>query len=210
MIMSKDPDLNAAYDLKGTDSIKELYASWAESYDTGFAAARGYNFHLHVAAGFVEAGGTGPVLDVGAGTGLVGEALTELGVTNIDGTDLSAEMLAVAETKGCYARCFTADITKPLHIADDTYSGVISAGTFTLGHLGPEPLPELVRITKPGGVFAITVNASHWEAAGFAPALDELGDQISDLRKTEVAIYAASADHDHARDRGYIVTFRVT
>ena len=41
MIMSKDPDLNAAYDLKGTDSIKELYASWAESYDTGFAAAHG-------------------------------------------------------------------------------------------------------------------------------------------------------------------------
>lgn len=208
--MSKDPDLNAAYDLKGTESIKKLYAAWAESYDTDFALARGYNFHRHVAAKFVEAGGTGPILDVGAGTGLVGEALAELGVTNIEGTDLSTEMLAVAEAKGCYARCFTGDITQPLPIADDTYGGVISAGTFTLGHLGPEPLSELVRITKPGGVFAITVNASHWEAAGFASALDKLSDQIAGLKKTEVAIYSASADHDHARDRGYIVTFHVT
>ncbi|MEL6688804.1 MAG: class I SAM-dependent methyltransferase [Pseudomonadota bacterium] len=208
--MSKDPDLDAAYGLSGPQSVKELYASWAETYDASFAASQGYDLHRQVAAHFVRAGGRGPVLDVGAGTGLVGEALAALGIKDIEGTDLSPEMLAVAEAKGCYSRCFAADITQPLDIPNDTYAGVTSAGTFTLGHLGPAPLEELIRITRPDGLFAITVNAAHWEAAEFQAAFVALGDKIKDLQKAEVGIYAAGAEHDHAGDRGFVVTFRVT
>ena len=208
--MAKDPDLNAAYGLDGTDSVKQLYANWAETYDAAFAKTQGYDLHRQVAAHFAAAGGQGPVLDVGAGTGLVGEALAALGISDVDGTDLSPEMLGVARAKGCYGLCFTADITQPLDVPDDTYGGIISAGTFTLGHLGPEPLAELIRITRPGGLFAITVNAAHWQAAGFGPAFEALGDLIEDLKKAYVAIYTSGADHDHADDRGFVVTFRVT
>jgi hypothetical protein len=38
-----------------------------------------YRLPAHVAAAFVSAGGTGPVLDVGAGTGLLAEALRAQG-----------------------------------------------------------------------------------------------------------------------------------
>ena len=59
-------------------------------------------------------------------------------------------MLGVAAGKGIYRNTFTADIFDGLPIADDTYDGFTCAGTFTLGHLGPEPLPELLRVAAPG------------------------------------------------------------
>lgn len=206
--MAKTPGLDAAYDLSGPESVRELYAAWADTYDTAFADERGYDLHRKIARYFVGAGGRSPVLDVGAGTGLVGEVLTAQGVRPVDGTDISEEMLAVARAKGCYRRCFSSDITEPLPLADDSYAGIVSAGTFTLGHLGPEPLEELLRITQPGGVLAITVNAEHWEAARFGAAFEKLAPLIDGLHRARVAIYAEGAAHDHAADLGYIVTFR--
>ena len=207
--MAKEPGLNSADALDGVEDVKKLYRDWADSYDSDFAAARGYALHRHVAEAYASAGGAGPVLDVGAGTGLVGEALASLGVSPVEGTDISAEMLEVALGKGCYAQTFVADITKRTDIADDTYAGIVSAGTFTLGHLGPEPLGELIRITRPGGLIALAINAQHWDAAGFGAAFDALGGMISDLRRDPVQIYADGADHDHAADVGYITRFRV-
>ena len=42
------------------------------------------------------------ILDLGCGTGLVGEHLHRHGYTNIDGLDLSPELLQVAQAKGIY------------------------------------------------------------------------------------------------------------
>ncbi|MEL6550682.1 MAG: class I SAM-dependent methyltransferase [Pseudomonadota bacterium] len=206
--MGKKPGLDAAYGLHGPEDVKALYRDWAGTYDTGFVAERGYVLHEVVAAGFVAAGGAGPVLDVGAGTGLVGAALARRGLGPLHATDISAPMLAEAEAKGCYADLFEADITQPLACANSTYGGVVSAGTFTLGHLGPDPLAELVRITRPGGVLAIAVNAVHYEAAGFAAALAALGPRITGLATHSIRIYAEDAAHDHAADLGLLVTFR--
>ncbi|MEM1374008.1 MAG: class I SAM-dependent methyltransferase [Pseudomonadota bacterium] len=206
--MAKKPGLDAAYDLSGPASVRELYGAWAETYDQSFAKERGYTLHREVAEHFVRAGGGGPILDVGAGTGLVGVALAAQGAGPVDGTDISEEMLAVARAKGCYRRCFAGDVTGSLPMADNSYAGIISAGTFTLGHLGPQPLRELLRLTRPGGLLAITVNAEHWTAAGFAEEFDSIAPLIEALERAEVAIYAQDATHDHAADRGFIVTFR--
>ena len=42
------------------------------------------------------------VFDMGCGTGLVGQYLTEFGFKNIDGVDASAGMLERAKEKSCY------------------------------------------------------------------------------------------------------------
>ncbi|MEM6726976.1 MAG: class I SAM-dependent methyltransferase [Pseudomonadota bacterium] len=206
--MPRKPDLESAYDLSSPEDAKALYADWAESYDSGFVAEHGYVLPEEVARGFHAAGGAGPVLDVGAGTGLVGEALAARHVGPLEGTDISAEMLAVASQKRCYARTFLANITRPIDIADGTYGGVVSAGTFTLGHLGPEPLGELIRITLPGGVLAIAVNEEHWHAAGFGAAFEGFGAAITDLAQTFIPIYAAGAAHAHGGDNALLVTFK--
>lgn len=100
--MAEKPDkLDDAYALKTPEDSRRLYADWAASYDAEFAEATGYRLPEAVAAAFAALGGGGPVLDVGAGTGLVAERLSLRGLGPIDGTDISHEMLNVASAKGC-------------------------------------------------------------------------------------------------------------
>jgi predicted TPR repeat methyltransferase len=199
------PDLHDAYALGTPDDSRRLYADWAPTYDEGFARRRGYRLPEAVAAAYAARDGAGPVLDLGAGTGLVGQRLAARGIGPVDGTDISPEMLAEARQKDCYRALIAGDLTTGLGLAPAGYAGLVSAGTFTLGHLGPEVLPSLLPLARPGGLVAMSVNARHWDATGFAAALAAL--DPADLTLDDVPIY--DAGEDHAGDRAYIVTFRV-
>lgn len=201
------PGLDAAYALNTPEDSVRLYRDWAQDYDTDFAQGRNYQLHAHVARAFARAGGTGPVLDVGGGTGLVAEALAEHGVTLIDGLDISAEMLKIAMDKGVYRATFTDDLTKTLSMPDGSYFGVVSAGTFTHGHVGPEALDELMRVSRAGAVFALSVNAGVYTDRGFDAKLAALGAAITEPELQEMPIYGAGTDPAHAGDRALIVVF---
>ena len=206
--MSKKPHLDAAYDLKTPEESLKLYEAWADTYDESFAATLDYQTPRLIARAFVDHGGRGPVLDVGAGTGLVGQELAALGVSDIDATDISGEMLRVAKDKGVYRSLFTADITARMEVGDNTYDGIICAGTFTLGHVGPEGFDELIRIAAPGALFAISINSAHWVNAGFAAKFEALSGQIRDLSFAEIQFYGDKAAGDHANDTGKLALFR--
>ncbi len=207
----KTPDLHAAYALNSPDDNKRLYAEWAGDYDDGFAAREDYQLHIHTARAFVRAGGQGPVLDVGAGTGLCGAVLASLGVGPIDATDISAEMLDQAMRKDTYRDAIEADLTQGIPVPRHSYSGIVSSGTFTHGHLGPEVLPALLRVARPGAQFAISINAKHYEELGFADAfrLLEQG-QIINLSLPEVRIYGDLAAGPNKDDAAYIALFERT
>ncbi|MGI9578112.1 MAG: class I SAM-dependent DNA methyltransferase, partial [Microthrixaceae bacterium] len=154
---------------------RSLYAEWAATYDADLLANRGYVHHLSVVDAFLSGGDPdGPVLDAGCGTGVVGIELRRRGLQEVDGIDLSPEMLDIARTRrtsaahGVYRNLITADLTGAVALPDSTYAGVVSAGAFTHGHLGPDPIEELLRVARPGARFAIGINADHYEAAGFA------------------------------------------
>ena len=203
------PGLNAAYGLETPDDHLRLYRDWAETYDASFADAHGYIAPAQVAAAFMRAGGTqaqGPVLDVGAGTGLVGQMLKGAGL-QVDALDLSPEMLAVAGRKGCYRALIQGDLTTRLDIPDATYDGLISAGTFTHGHLGPEVFDELMRIAKPGALFALGINQAHFAAMGFAAKFQAMGDDICDLTLQTIRLYEPGANGPHANDQGHVAVF---
>jgi SAM-dependent methyltransferase len=150
---------------------------------------------------------------VGAGTGLLAERLREMGFAGeIDGVDLSAEMLARAAEKRVYAGLVRADITRPLDLPR-RYGGIVSSGTFTAGHVGPEALPQLLAVALPGAQVALSINRRVWTSAGFDRALAGLADtgRITALQEIEVAVYgpaAAARDADHAADRALIALFR--
>ena len=148
------------------------------------------------------------MLDVGAGTGLLGEALVRHGVSPIDATDISAEMLSVAKRKGVYRALIVGDLLAGLDLPDASYSGIASSGTFTIGHLGPEPLGELLRLAAPNAIFAMSVNVQHYAEAGFAEALDALGPDIADLHTDEVANYGPGARGAHKDDTCFVLRFR--
>ncbi len=201
------PDLDRAYALKTPQDSVELYNDWAETYDDSFAKSSGYQLPDAVAEAFVRSGGSGPVLDIGAGTGLVGQHLTALGIAPIDGTDISSQMLAEAALKDCYENLFEGDVTQHLDVDDATYGGIVSAGTFTHGHVGPRALEELLRVAKPGALFVLSINAEHFEAHGFAAKFDALEGRIQGLTMHKLAIYSDERTDGHADDQALLAVF---
>lgn len=203
-----DPSLENSYAAQTPDESRRLYDQWADSYDAGFVAQQDYRLPGLVADAFHAAGGQGPVLDVGAGTGLCGARLAELGTGPVDGIDISPDMLARATEKRVYSGLFEADLTKSLPLPDGHYRGIVSAGTFTLGHVGPGAIDELLRVAGPGALLVLSVNARHYQSAGFAAYLAALGRRISAPALPEVLIYGPAADPAHRDDRAFLVTFR--
>ncbi|MDB4111062.1 methyltransferase domain-containing protein [Yoonia sp.] len=206
--MAKNPNVDDAYAMSSPEEVKALYRTWSHSYDVVFSDSQGYQLPRKVAAAFVGAGGMGPVLDVGAGTGLVGGLLRRMNIKDINGIDLSEDMLDVARMKGDYRGLYAGDVTQPLELVDAPYMGVVSAGTFTLGHVGPDALGHLLNIAASGAVFVISVNAAHYVSAGFEAALAEFGDRITGLTIRDVRIYDDRADEKHGNDRALLLVFR--
>ncbi|MDE0615813.1 MAG: class I SAM-dependent methyltransferase [bacterium] len=172
--------LDKAYATDGPEANRELYAEWADTYDSGFVVDSRYVYPQQVAGVFCHgfAHIDEPVLDVGCGTGIVGTELARLGVSVIDGIDLSPEMLAEAEAKThdgrpLYRRLFEADLTGPTELADGAYAGIVSAGAFTHGIFGPETISELLRVARPGARFALGINSAHFVEVGFGDWLEE-------------------------------------
>lgn len=202
-----DYDLDKAYTIDGASDAKALYDSWAATYDSSFGEAHGYVAPREIASLFTALNdGSDPVLDIGAGTGLVAENLPG---RTVDGIDISDGMLKQAAAKGLYRNRILADLTQTLPIKDNVYGGFVSCGTFTHGHVGPEVFPELMRVAKPGALFVCGVIPPVYDGAGFGSrlALMVARKLISPVDFHDIPIYE-NADHDHANDRGLVMVFR--
>ena len=202
--MTDAPDLSAAYALKDAEDARRLYAGWAATYDARFGAAHGYVGPREVARVLAARGAPeGPILDVGAGTGLVGQAVAvALPGAVIDGLDLSREMLAEAEGKGVYRRLIAADLNAPLDLPDAAYAAMTCSGTFTHGHVGPGCLPELLRCLAPGGRLVAATPPAVLDEAGFGSALAGLvaSGAVLPVPFHDAPVYEG-ADHANAADR---------
>lgn len=208
--MADDPDLESAYALETPEDNLRLYKSWAETYDRDFVTAAAYRLPELVARAYVAAGGGFPCLDVGCGTGAVAAAMPDS--TLIDGLDLSPEMLEVARGKGLYRHLIQANLKERLPLEDGQIPGLLSAGTFTHGHVGAEALDELTRILAPGGLAVLSIRDEIWETMGFDQTFTRL---IADRRITaperraeRVYATAEAAPEGHADDLAFITTFR--
>ena len=220
MDKKKPFNVDDAYALETpADSIR-LYGDWAKTYDAEFVETSGYVAFLRVSERLLRyrADIDGPVLDIGCGTGIVGACLREGGIAVVDGIDISPPMLAEAGKKNTpdgdsvYRNLIAADLTAALELPDDQYAGLISAGTFTHGHLGPEPLDELWRIAVPGARCAIGVRTTHYEKAGFSEkfAADVASGLITQPQLIEIKMYSAEADDpEHAHDKAFVVDCQV-
>jgi predicted TPR repeat methyltransferase len=156
---------------RSADEARAWYASWAADYDRDVFATLGFTGSSRIAELLVAAvtDHDGPaalevltVLDLGCGTGAVGERLRDLGVGAVDGIDLSAEMLAVATSKGCYRWLGIADLTDASTLPTGTWAATVSAGTFTSGHVDARAVDGLVAVHAPSGWCAWVVALALW------------------------------------------------
>ncbi|MGL4237451.1 class I SAM-dependent DNA methyltransferase [Tabrizicola sp.] len=200
-------DLDEAYQINGPDDARRLYADWAPTYDESFGTAWGYIAPREIAAILkAEISPNAAILDIGAGTGLVAEHLRGL---TVDALDITPEMLEAARTKGLYRTLMLGDLTKTLDIPDTSYDAIVSCGTFTHGHVGPECFPELLRITKPGAVFACGAIGPVVDSAGFGSELARMvaHGKITPVAWRDIPIYEG-AEHPHKDDRGLVMVFQ--
>lgn len=163
---------NAVYNAKTPEEHKAAYGAWAATYEDAVNES-GYVSPPIVAGMLARHMGdlSGAVLDVGCGTGLSGVALVGAGFKLMDGIDLSPEMLDVAREKNIYRALTPVNLLEPVDIPDNTYAAAFSTGTFTLGHVGPDRIPEVMRLVAPGGFFALTVSEPSWIEKDYETAL---------------------------------------
>lgn len=189
--------LDDAYSLKTPQDNKNLYAKWAATYESDFVANQGYQ-HPKVIAELFDAHlpDLNTVVDIGTGTGLVGQSLSNLrpGLI-IDGIDISPEMLAEASKKKIYRNLYERDLTKSVENVAAPYDALITIGTFTHGHLGPETLLNLFPLIKEDGFFVIAVNEKFFHQQGFLEFLTSHQVRISFMEKVHV-YDESSAHHD--------------
>ena len=162
--------------LRSATSTGELMAAcreWADTYDRDLMDTMGYvapALACEALERYLE-GRDGSILDVGCGTGIVGDILHRHGYRIIDGLDYSKDMLSKASEKGVYRKLLQADLTKAVDIPTHSYDAIISVGTFTMRHVGPDAFHELIRITSPNGYICVTVRMEAWISENFRDAM---------------------------------------
>lgn len=168
-----------SYEAQTKEQLAEAYSLWADTYDID-SASYGYQGPSVAAAAIVKhvPDKTAAVLDVGCGSGLVGEHLEASGYTRVVGVDLSQAMLDVARDKGCYHRLELADVDAlpREQFPDGTFDAAVSVGTFTPNHVGLQGLGETLRVVRPGGLLCLSLRDDFIadEANGFKTELDRL------------------------------------
>ena len=118
------------------------------------------------------------ILDAGCGTGLVGIELKKYGYSNIEGVDFSQNMLDLVP-QSIYKKIEKIDLNKALKFKDNIYDAIMCVGTFTYGHVKPQALDELIRITKNKGFICFTINEGIYEEYGFDNKIKELSNNKS-------------------------------
>tara|TARA_B100000941_G_scaffold63142_1_gene41778 strand:+ start:287 stop:919 length:633 start_codon:yes stop_codon:yes gene_type:complete len=208
--MSSKKGLNDAYSVKTPEDNIKLYKVWASSYDDDFAKKNDYRSPVLISNYYDKYSNKNdvPVLDVGAGTGLIAEVMNKKNTIDIDAIDISPEMLESAKSKNCYNKLIEADLTKNLDIENNYYGAIVSAGTFTHGHIGPNALDELLRVTKPSGLFVITIHSKVYVNQNFEQKFQDINEQITDLTFHEEKAYGNNPDKDHGNDTVFITVFR--
>ena len=181
------PTLHSVLNLDGSpESIRQFYSKWANQYEED-TTHWNYAAPSNILALLQNLPGSGEhsidpanprmrIMDAGCGTGLLARVLKEAGYTNIDGFDLSPEMVEIARQTGFYRHLEgNIDLNAPVKSEwVDQYDCTISIGVFTPGHVPPRALSQLVRMTRPGGLVLVSTRVEYCQSENFREVSDDL------------------------------------
>ncbi len=169
------PTIFKTLHVSNLDELGDLYKNW-DDYENDVIQLAGYVGHLVTTEALLRhlKNKEDKILDAGCGTGLVCNILYNKEYKNIVGVDFSKEMLNRALKKNVYKALSLCDLTQKLKFENNSFDAIVCAGTFTCGHVGPEALNEMVRITKNEGYISFTVRKQEWEASPYEKIIKEL------------------------------------
>lgn len=166
------------YRSQTNEELLTYYGEWAKEYDRELveegnyiAPQQGGNLLSQLVSQDAR------ILDAGCGTGLVGEVLYRNGYSNLDGMDISAEMLEQARQKNVYNLLHQKVMGEPLDFASQSFDAIISVGVFTYGHAPSSSFDELIRISKSQGYIIFTMRMDFYEQSDFKQKMTELEEE---------------------------------
>ena len=168
-------DVQWVYSSKDNRELAERYDQWSMDYEKDLATDFEYlapQMSAEVLAKHVPRDAR--ILDAGAGTGLVGVCLAELGYGSMVAMDLSQGMLDEAQKKQVYEDFHQMVMGETLDYDTDSFDAVITVGVLTVGHAPASSLDELVRVTKPNGYVVFSLRPDVYENNGFRERQGEL------------------------------------
>ncbi len=158
---------------RSVDETRALYRDWSARYDADVLAS-GYATPTRAALALAPlVDRSAPVLDFGCGTGLSGLALRDAGFTDIDGTDITPEMLDLARGKSIY-RSLWLSTPGELNVEPTRYATILAAGVVSPGAAPPETLELLMAVMPSGGHLAFSFNDPTLADQSYTGALDSL------------------------------------
>lgn len=151
--------LNKAYGARDAAGTRRLYDDWAASYEAE-VGENGYATPGRCAAALRahSADLAAPVLDFGCGTGLSGLALKLAGFTCIDGVDLSADMLAIAQEKDLYRSLSQIEAGARFSHRPGDYAAIAAIGVIGSGAAPISVFDTVMEGLAPGGRFVFSFN----------------------------------------------------
>lgn len=145
------------------ETVQKFFENRAHYYDRQMEGIyNGPRIAAHALSNLVTEKGR-RVLDVAAGTGLVGKALFHDGFTNITALDRSEEMLKELASKKVYSQIIYGSFEeKAKGIPDGSFHACICVGAFlTAGFLNPAVcIEEMIRLIEEEGFLLLLVNST--------------------------------------------------
>jgi dTDP-4-amino-4,6-dideoxygalactose transaminase/ubiquinone/menaquinone biosynthesis C-methylase UbiE len=140
------------------EEVRGKYDSWAlfydqEHYDNGWTVL--LNHIAYTLKSYLKPDTF--ILDIGCGTGLLARELNSYGFKNIQGLDISQNSLDLLKDPGIYNALHLEELGNTLSFADNRFDALVSTGVFTRNQVPLESFKELIRILKPGGIFAVVL-----------------------------------------------------
>ena len=150
--------LDKIYQSNSKTSSKEIYDKWAPFYDKELTENQYVTpFRCAEILSNLANNKEIKILDVGCGTGLSGFSLGKFGFNNIDGLDLSKEMLKIAFDKKIYQMLFNLDLNN-LSKFEKKYDAIIAAGVISPAHAKPDTILNAYSLLNNSGLMIFSIN----------------------------------------------------
>jgi len=166
----------------------KFYDDWCDKYDEDLVIVGNYTGHTKCVEAFLKLGLDRKVsiLDLAAGTGLLGAEVGAHGYECVDGLDASLGMLGQARKQTIYQDYIVAmvDGLGSIPINDSTYDVVMSSNGFAPGQIYPTAIPEILRVMRPGGYLLWTMREGYQQKSQRFALMDA---ELTDLTSSGAA-----------------------
>lgn len=197
-----DEMIDRVYATSDAGELRQVYDEWAEQYDADLAA-ESYATPGRVAVALARhLDGGGPILDFGCGTGLSGAPLAHAGFEPIDGYDVAAGMLEVAERTGLYRELIHGEVDRPFSVDLSDYLAVVACGAISPGAAPAELLDQIIDALAPGAIFVVSLNEHALDDPEFVGRIESA---IADGRVEQLEAFSGA----HLPERGLTSTVYV-